>query len=100
MRTVRPLYFNVWLVLGVLACMAISVVISIQASRNVIAQNRAQERRAAQHAAEQQARQRAEALSIVCNVITAQAAVYDQAQTPVGAEAARAWRVLASTYHC
>lgn len=96
----RSLYSNIWLALGALACMGISVMISVQASQTAIERSRDQERRAAVQAEAERARQRAEALGIVCNVITAQAAVYDEAITPVGADAARAWRVLASTYHC
>lgn len=80
--------------------MGISVMISVQASQTAIERSQDQERRAAVQAEAERARQRADSLGIVCNVITAQAAVYDEAITPVGADAARAWRVLASTYHC
>lgn len=84
-------YSNLVLALGVLACMAIAVGVSVQASNRAVRQGLAQER-----AAEEKTK------AATCLVIQRINNAYESEppSTPAGREVAEAWRLLAPTFQC
>jgi hypothetical protein len=89
-------YSILTLALGALACMAISVVISVTASNRAIRQNEAQEAGDRARAAVAAERNR----MAVCLLIDKMSAVYKDPSTPTGEAAGRAWRDLHVIFRC
>lgn len=95
-------YSAATLALGVVVCMAITTVVSVQASDRAVRQSLAQERRAEARAAEVERAARVRSQMTVCLVVRSMSEVYEEAPptTPAGVRAAKAWTLLAKTFRC
>lgn len=97
------------LALGMIACMAIAVTISVSASNRAIRQNQQQEieqqqarDRLAADLAAKEAAQRVIAKKATCDLVNLQVKVFEENDptSPLGRDLAEAWRTTARVYGC
>ena len=95
-------YSMLVLSLGMIACMAIAVVISVQASNRAIKQNIAQERLVQQQKAEADRIAQEKSRAAACVTIKTMIDVYTDPtpSTVTGRQAGVAWRNLGVTFKC
>lgn len=93
-------YSMLTLALGMVACMAIGVWVSISASNRAIHQNEVQEQRQEELDRLQEQAQNEKAKQATCLVVRRMIQVYDDPSTPTGREAQQAWISLGSIFRC